>query len=102
VPRFEVKVNTMVPGVPGAGVSVRRTVVAPTHCAAVALVIDDVVTAEMVGIWCVRRRGLLRGRSRWGGSIDGSGGDGLSGVREPRRPRPPSGAASAALDLPAA
>jgi len=102
VPQFEVIVNTVVPGSPGAGVCIRRTVVAPGRCAATAQVLDRVLSEGMVGIWSVRRRGLLGVGRRWSGQIDLSGGDGLAGVREPRRPRPPSGADAMQLDLPAA
>jgi hypothetical protein len=105
VPRFEVTVNTAVPGSPGAGVSVRRTVAASDHCDAAMQVLDSVLVPDMVGIWCVRRRGALRFRRRWTGRFGGFGGfgdAGLSGVREPRRPAPSAGSASAALELPAA
>jgi hypothetical protein len=54
------------------------------------------------GIWSVRRRGVLgsgrRLRGSWAGHDPGD--DGLGGVREPRRPLPPTGSASAAIDLP--
>ena len=53
------------------------------------------------GIWTVRRRGVLRRGRRMTGRWNGSGDDGLGGVREPRRPMPPAGSASAALDPPA-
>lgn len=100
--RFEVTVNTCVPGQPGAGLSVRRVVAAGNHCAAASAVIDPLVTEGMVGIWTVRQRGLFSLGRRWSGQIDGSGGDGLAGVREPRRPVPSAGAGSVELDLPAA
>lgn len=100
--RFEVSVNTVVPGSPGAGISVQRVVPAVDHCAAAHDVIDALVTDGMVGIWSVRRRGLLGLGRRWSGQIDRSGDDGLSGVREPRRPRPSTGAGAIELDLPAA
>jgi hypothetical protein len=100
--RFEVTVNTVVPGSPGAGVSVRRTVPAPDHCAAARELIDSVVTDGMVGIWCVRQRGLFHLGRRWSGRIDQSGGDGLAGVREPRRPLPSAGSGQVERGLPAA
>jgi len=54
------------------------------------------------GIWTMRRRGVLGIGRRMDGAWTGTdGGDnGLGGVREPRRPLPPTGSASAAIDLP--
>jgi hypothetical protein len=53
------------------------------------------------GIWSVRRRGVLGTGRRMNGAWAGhDGDDGLGGVREPRRPLPPTGSASAAIDLP--
>ena len=100
--RFEVTVNTVFPGSPGAGVCVRRTVSAPDRCSAAQALIDAFVTDGMVGVWCVRRRSLLGVGRRWSGQIDRSGGDGLAGVREPRRPLPSTGNGHVELDLPAA
>ena len=100
--RFEVTLNTVVPGSPGAGCSVRRTVAAPTHCAAAQELIDGMVSDGMVGIWCVRRRGVFGLGRRRSGRIDRSGGAGLAGVREPRRPLPSAGAGTVELELPAA
>jgi hypothetical protein len=100
--RFEVTLNTVVPGSPGAGLCLRQVVVAADHCAARRLVVDSLVTDGMVGIWSVRRRGLLGVGRRWAGRIDRTGGDGLAGVREPRRPLPPTDAGHAEADIPAA
>jgi hypothetical protein len=100
--RFEVTLNTVVPGSPGAGLSLRQVVSAADHCAATRELIDLLVTDGMVGIWCVRQRGFFGRGRRWSGHIDRTGGDGLAGVREPRRPLPPEDAGHAELDLPAA
>jgi hypothetical protein len=102
VARFEVTVNAVVPGSPGPGVSVQRIVPAANHCAAARELIDALVTDAMVGIWCVRQRGLFGLGRRWSGRIDGSGGDGLAGVREPRRPLPSTDAGHVELEFPAA
>jgi len=100
--RFEVTLNTVVPGSPGAGLSVRRTVSAPDPWWAASELIDALVTDGMVGIWCVKRRGLLGVGRRVSGRINQSGDDGLAGVREPRRPLPSTGNGQVELDLPAA
>ena len=102
MPRFEVTLNAVVPGAPGAGICARRVVPAADHCAAALELIDTLVTDGMVGIWCVRQRGLFGLRRCWSGRVDRSGGDGLAGVREPRRPLPPTGAGHLELEHPAA
>jgi hypothetical protein len=106
VPTYRVTVHAVRPELdvdgPRAGIGIRRVVKADdAEHAATQVLWESEVTAEMVGIWSARRRGVLGLGRRWSGRFGGND-DGLSGVREPRRPRPSAGSASAALDLPTA